>query len=64
MANSDNLDNRKNLRRDHLKRKNLDKRSSNDLDFKDQKKISKQFKRHKQQIQEDEIWEDWRNEIP
>lgn len=64
MANSDNLDNRKNLRRDHLKRRNLEKRSSSDIDYKDQNKINKQFKRQKQQIREEELWEDWRDEIP
>lgn len=64
MANSDNLDNRKNLRRDHLKRRHLEKRSASDFDNKDQAKINKQFKRQKQQIREEELWEDWRDEIP
>lgn len=64
MANSDNLDNRKNLRRDHLKRRNMEKRSTGDVDYKDQNKINKQFKRQKQQIREEELWEDWKDEIP
>jgi hypothetical protein len=65
MSNSEQ-DNRKNTRRDHLKKRHLDKKYEN-TEYRDQNKIKKQFKRHKQQILEeeleDELLEDWNDEI-
>lgn len=62
MSHSENQENRKHLRRDHIKKKNLDRYSDN-IDYKDQNKMKKQFKRQKQQLIEDEEWENWQDEI-
>lgn len=60
--NNQDSDNRKNLRRDNIKQRRFDKRLDN-IDQKDQVKLNKQFKRNKRQIIEEEIWEEWNNEI-
>jgi hypothetical protein len=61
MSNSDQ-DNRKNVRRDHLKKRHLDKKHDN-IEYRDQSKMKKQFKRHKQQMLEEELWDEWNDEI-
>lgn len=62
MSHSENQDNRKHLRRDHLKKKGPDRYSDN-TEYRDQNKMKKQFKRQKQQLKEDEDWENWKDEI-
>lgn len=60
MSNSDQ-DNRKDVRRNHLKKRHINKDYDN-CEYKDQNKLKKQFKRQKQQIIEDELWEEWNDE--
>jgi len=61
MSSSDQ-ENRKDVRRDHIKKKYLDKKMDNS-DRRDQNKIKKQFKRHKEDIRQEEIWEEWNDEV-
>lgn len=55
-------DHRKDQRRNHLKKKHLDKPYEN-ADYKDQNKLKKQFKRTKEQMRQEELWEEWNDEI-
>lgn len=61
MTESD-FENRKNNRRQNIQKKNLDRRS-NDIDYRDSNKLKKQFKKHKEEIRQEELWEDWEDEI-
>lgn len=54
---------RKDLRRNNLKKKTLEKRSSDNIDYKDQHKLKKQYKKHIEEIEQEELWEEWKNEI-
>lgn len=56
------FENRKNNRRQNIQKKNLDRRS-NDIDYRDTCKIKKQFKKQKEEIRQEELWEDWEDEI-
>jgi len=56
-------ENRKDVRRNNIKkRKNFDKRDYN-IESRDQNKLKKQFKKYKQNLLEEEIWEDWENDL-
>lgn len=61
MTESD-FENRKNSRRQNIQKKSLDRRS-NDMDYRDSNKLKKQFKKHKEEIRQEELWEDWEDEI-
>jgi hypothetical protein len=61
MTESD-FENRKNNRRQNIQKKNLNRRS-NDIDYRDTNKLKKQFKKHKEEIRQEELWEDWEDEI-
>ena len=61
MTESD-FENRKNNRRQNIQKKTLDRRSS-DVDYRDINKLKKQFKKHKEEIRQEELWEDWEDEI-
>jgi len=56
-------ENRKDVRRNNIKKKkNFDKRDYN-IESRDQNKLKKQFKKYKQNLLEEEIWEDWENDL-
>lgn len=61
MTESD-FENRKNNRRENIQKKNLNRRS-NDMDYRDTNKLKKEFKKHKEEIRQEELWEDWEDEI-
>ena len=50
---------RKNSRRENIKNKNLDHKYSSDEDFGISRNLKKELKKRKQEMQEDELWEDW-----
>lgn len=52
---------RKNARRQHLKSKNLDK-SQKFVDHKDEYKLKKRFKKNKEQLIAEELWQEWQDE--
>lgn len=56
------LERRKNIRRQHLKSKDIDK-IDRYKDSRDEYKIKKQFKNYKQKLIEEELWEEWEDEI-
>lgn len=56
------FENRKNNRRQNIQKKNLDRKSS-DLDYKDNNKLKKQFKKQKENLRQEELWEDWEDEV-
>jgi hypothetical protein len=63
MSHSD-PDNRKDVRRNSIKKKkSFDKKDYN-LEYRDQNKLKKQFKKHKQDVFEEEIWDEWQNDLP
>ncbi len=61
MTESD-FENRKNNRRENIQKKNLNRRF-NDIDYRDTNKLKKQFKKHKEEMRQEELWEDWEDEI-
>ena len=65
MNNNDNIDpeQRKDVRRSSIKKKTLEKRYSDHIDYKDQNRLKKQYKKQKQEIKQEEIWEEWQDEI-
>jgi hypothetical protein len=50
---------RKNSRRENIKNKNLDHKYGNDEDSMTYRNIKKELKKRKQEIQEEELWDDW-----
>lgn len=56
------FENRKNNRRQNIQKKNLDRKSS-DIDYRDNNKLKKQFKKHKEDLRQEELWEDWEDEV-
>ena len=65
MNNNDNIDpeKRKDVRRSNIKKKTLEKRFSDNIDYKDQNRLKKQYKKQKEEIAQEEIWEEWQDEI-
>lgn len=55
-------DKRKDQRRNQIKKKHMDKPYEN-FETRDQNKIKKQFKRTKEQIKQEELWDEWSDEI-
>jgi hypothetical protein len=54
---------RKNQRRNSLKKKNS-KNQDDFIEHRDKAKIKKALKSKLEQIKEEELWDDWENEIP
>lgn len=61
MIDNNEFERRKNMRRQHRKSKNTDKTRFTD-DYRDESKIKKQFKKHKQDLLEEELWQEWQDE--
>ena len=59
----ENTEDRKNKGRNKIKYKRLDKNMCHDFDSRDRSKIKKQMKSKIEQIREEELLEDWENEI-
>ena len=55
-------DQRKDVRRDHINKKKLDKENKN-IEYRDQQRLKKQFKKQKEIMRQDELWDEWENEI-
>lgn len=53
---------RKNNRRQNIQKKNLD-RKNNDSDYFEGNKVKKQLKKNIEDLRQEELWEDWDNEI-
>lgn len=62
MIDNNDFDRRKNSRRQHRKSKNVEKFSRYVEDYRDEHKIKKQFKKHKQELLEEELWQEWQDE--
>lgn len=56
------FENRKTSRRQSLQQK-LSMRHSDNNDARDQKKLKKEFKRNKESLRQEELWDDWEDEI-
>ena len=54
---------RKEYRRNTIKSKKTVKGSDYSIDKRDKNKIKKAFKHKKRELEEEEIWEQWRDEI-
>lgn len=54
---------RKHQRRDNITRKKSRPKNSEPIDHRDQSKLNKAFKHKKREIYEEEIWEEWQDEI-
>lgn len=61
-TNDSDFENRKNSRRKNLQQK-ITKRYE-DIEYKDSNRIKKQFKRDKEFLKQEELWEEWEDEIP
>jgi hypothetical protein len=59
----DNPEDRKRNGRNKIKYKFLDKTKNKDFESRDNQRIKKQIRSKIEQIREDELWEDWRDEI-
>jgi hypothetical protein len=60
-TNDSDFEDRKNNRRKNLQQK-ISKRYE-DLEYKDSNKIKKQLKRDKEFLKQEELWEEWEDEI-
>jgi hypothetical protein len=56
------FDRRKNNRRKNIEQK-FSKKKDNVSDFKDTQKLKKQFKKAKEEMIQEEKWEDWEDEV-
>jgi hypothetical protein len=61
-TNDSDFENRKNSRRKNLQQKTTKKYE--DIEYKDSNRIKKQFKRDKEFLKQEELWEEWEDEIP
>lgn len=59
----ENTEDRKNRGRNKIKYRKLDKNMYHDLDCRDRSKIKRRIKSKLEEIREEELWEDWENEI-
>lgn len=59
----DNPDDRKKYGRNKIKYKFLDKNRNRDLESRDKSKIKKQIRSKLEEMRQEEIWEDWEDEI-
>lgn len=62
MIDNNDFERRKNTRRQHRKSKDVEKFSRYGDDYRDEYKIKKQFKKHKQELLEEELWQEWQDE--
>ena len=62
MNDSSDFENRKTSRRQNIEKKKLDK-YSDPIDFKGSQKIKKALKKQKEEMRQQELWEDWEDEI-
>ena len=63
-TNSSKDDDRKSMRRENFsKKKNFINKPEESEDFKIKNKIKQEFKSKKREMQEDELWEDWQEEL-
>jgi len=60
--NEENIEDRKSYRRDSFKNKRLDNKAK-DTERRDSVKIKKQRKNKMMEIEQDELWEEWEDEI-
>lgn len=60
----DNPEDRKKYGRNKIKYKFLDKNRSKDIEHRDKSRIKKQIKSKIEEMRQEEIWEDWEDEIP
>lgn len=58
---NDDLEDRKDVRREHINSKKTHVKSK-DVEKKTQKKLSRQFKQSKVDLDQEEIWENWQEE--
>lgn len=64
MRSNDSADgDRKSYRRDNISRKKIKPKDTDFIDSRDQSKLNKAFKHRKREIYEEEIWEEWQDEI-
>lgn len=61
--NNEDFQDRKSLRRDNFKQKRNTKDFADRIEHRDKAKIKKALKSKMERIKEEEIWEDWENEI-
>lgn len=61
--NNEDFQDRKSLRRDNFKQKRNTKDFADRIENRDKAKIKKALKSKMERIKEEEIWEDWENEI-
>jgi hypothetical protein len=61
--NNEDFQDRKSLRRDSFKQKKSTQNFTDKLESRDKAKIKKALKSKMEKIKEEEIWEDWENEI-
>lgn len=61
--NNEDFQDRKSLRRDNFKQKRNTKDFADRIENRDKAKIKKALKSKIERIKEEEIWEDWENEI-
>jgi len=59
----DNPDDRKKYGRNKIKYKFLDKNRNNDSESRDRSRIKKQIKSKLEEIRQEEMWEDWEDEV-
>jgi hypothetical protein len=60
-TNDSDFENRKNTRRKNLQQKTT--KRYEDLEYKDSNRIKKQLKRDKEFLKQEELWEEWEDEI-
>lgn len=54
---------KKNQRRDSIKHKKGKTKKFDDLEFRDQSRLRKAFKHKRTEIDQEELWEEWQDEI-
>ena len=61
MMYNDDVDDRKDIRREHIKSKKTHVQSR-DIEKKAQKKLNRQFRQSKVDLDQEELWENWQEE--
>lgn len=61
-TNDSDFENRKDSRRKNLQQKTT--KRYEDLEYKDSNRVKKQFKINKEFLKQEELWEEWEDEIP
>ena len=60
-TNDSDFENRKDSRRKNLQQKTT--KRYEDLEYKDSNRVKKQFKMNKEFLKQEELWEEWEDEI-